>query len=51
VITTVVFFAISLFNQKIPKVGQLTKKDLLEFYQGEEVKHNFKSPEKRIEQL
>lgn len=43
------------FNQKyllkFLKEGKLTKKDLLEFYQGEEVKDNFKALEKEIEQL
>lgn len=41
------------FNQKylakFLKDGKLTKKDLLEFYQGEEVKDKFKAIEKEIE--
>lgn len=43
------------FNQKyllkFLKDGKLTKKDLLDFYQGEEVKESFKAIEKQIEQL
>ena len=43
------------FNQKyllkFLADGKLTRKDLLEFYQGEEVKDYFKSIEKQIEQL
>lgn len=43
------------FNQKyllkFLKDGKLTKKDLLDFYQGEEVKESFKGIEKQIEQL
>ncbi len=43
------------FNQKFLlkflKDGKLTKKDLLDFYQGEDVKDSFKSIEKQIEQL
>lgn len=39
------------FLLKFLKDGKLTKKDLLEFYQGEEVKDSFKPIEKQIEQL
>lgn len=43
------------FNQKFLlkflKDGKLTKKELLEFYQGEEIKDNFKLIEKQIDQL
>ncbi len=43
------------FNQKyllkFLKDGKLTKKDLLDFYQGEEVKESYKAVEKHIEQL
>lgn len=43
------------FNQKFLlkflKDGKLTKRDLLEFYQGKEIKDNFKSIEKQIERL
>ena len=43
------------FNQKyllkFLNEGKLTKKNLLDFYQGEEVKDNFKAIEKQIEQL
>lgn len=43
------------FNQKylakFLKDGKLTKKDLLDFYQGEEVKDQFKAIEKEIEKL
>lgn len=43
------------FNQKyllkFLKDGKFTKKDLLEFYQGEDVKANFRVIEKKIEQL
>lgn len=43
------------FNQKyllkFLKDGKFTKKDLLDFYQGEEVKDSFKAIEKQIEQI
>jgi len=43
------------FNQKyllkFLKDGKLTKKDLLDFYQGEEVKDLFKTIEKQIDQI
>jgi hypothetical protein len=42
------------FNQKyllkFLEDGKLNKKDLLDFYQGEEVKDNFKAIEKQIEE-